>query len=81
MAHAISTIMIALHYYISTAAHPSFEQISVQNSIRGLLDDGILQMESARGCYQVTPKGTAWIETIRRTPYPVQKWVGRSVDE
>ena len=79
--NAVTPLMLdmATHYFVhSFADYP----LILENEVRReqaefLVEAGILahSVEPGNTHYRITEKGTAWLEMILATPFPVQRWV------
>lgn len=76
----MTPLHLELLVFFNTGAkqHPRCANSSVITAAMDLVEDGILlpsvpkagQAPVAPGCYEITPKGRAWLQMILRTPYP-----------
>jgi hypothetical protein len=72
MRNSPSNIEVMLHCYYSPEPHPRRQAPAVQQAYRHFLEEGLI-VPDGEGHFKTTPKGSAWVEMICATPYPVKQ--------
>ena len=67
-------IEILIHCYVSPVPHPRIEAPAVIDTLVMLENEGLIE-NTEEDVYCTTEKGRAHIETLCKTPWPIQKWV------
>lgn len=66
-------IDVLIHYYVCASPHPRISALAVRDSVNKFVKDGIL-VETEMDEYDVTPKGTVFVDRILDVKYPELMW-------
>lgn len=67
-----SSIEAILHIYYSPVPHERQRTAAMQQAYREFVSQGLI-VSDGNGYFKCTPKGSAWVEMICHTPYPVKQ--------
>lgn len=70
-------IDILLWYYARCEDHPDLERNPPvwRPTIAEFMDRGLLSTPHTERCYELTPRGKAYVDALQRVPLPEQVWV------
>jgi len=66
-------IQIMLHYYYSPNDY-NLQPPAVQEAVARFLDKDLLRLGSIT-LYEITERGMAYVEMLKKVPLPICKWV------
>lgn len=68
-------IEILIHCHVSPAVHPRADAPAVQQALRSLETNGLIEQRDGEG-YSTTSRGQAHMEQLCGLAWPVEAWVG-----
>jgi hypothetical protein len=74
-------LMLLLHYHVTPEPWPQAGAPAVRKYTDSLVALGLIEYSERLGHYTSTNAGVAYIQALRTTPLPEQRWVLPAQDE
>lgn len=68
-------IEVILHYYVSPDPHPRITTLAISQAIDFFIEQSMLVKTGEPEVIRVTNRGKVWIDMLRSTPFPEQRWI------